>query len=208
MRKVVYTAIFGDYDNLYEPEKMSEGWEYVCITDNHKLKKGSWNVIYVADIMNNPIRMARGVKILLHDLLEFDVSLWVDGSIEIMCDVGKWASERQGNLVVMKHPARDNIKSELEACIALKKDNEKVMTEQVEKYYRDNYKDEYLIQSTIILRRGNLVDSMKYWFNQIIEHSIRDQLSFGYSMWKTNQKYNVIDWDSKNFKWHKKHKQR
>ena len=31
--KVIYTAIFGDYDTLKEPLVITPGWKYICYTD-------------------------------------------------------------------------------------------------------------------------------------------------------------------------------
>jgi hypothetical protein len=35
--KVVYTCITGDYDTLIEPRYVTEGFDYVCFTDNPSL---------------------------------------------------------------------------------------------------------------------------------------------------------------------------
>ena len=34
MKKVIYTAIFGDYDNLVEPYYIPDGFDFICFTDN------------------------------------------------------------------------------------------------------------------------------------------------------------------------------
>ena len=42
-KKVIYTAIFGSYDNLLEPKYIPEGWEFVCFTDT-ELTSANWTV--------------------------------------------------------------------------------------------------------------------------------------------------------------------
>ena len=34
MKKVIYTTIFGGYDNLVEPQHKPEGWDFICFTDS------------------------------------------------------------------------------------------------------------------------------------------------------------------------------
>ena len=34
MRKVAYTYIIGNYDSLKEPSVITEGWDYICFTDD------------------------------------------------------------------------------------------------------------------------------------------------------------------------------
>ena len=46
MRIVVYTAIFGDYDDLYEPMVKPDNVDYVCFTDSKTLKSDVWDVRY------------------------------------------------------------------------------------------------------------------------------------------------------------------
>ena len=45
-KKIVYTAIIGNYDNLHEPKIYNEDWEYICFTDNpHILRSKHWKII-------------------------------------------------------------------------------------------------------------------------------------------------------------------
>ena len=46
-KNCIYTAIIGDYDNLYTPKIVTEGWDYICFTDNKKLKSDFWTIKYV-----------------------------------------------------------------------------------------------------------------------------------------------------------------
>ena len=43
-RKVLYTFIFGDYDDLKTPSVSTEGGDYVCFTDNPRLRSEFWDV--------------------------------------------------------------------------------------------------------------------------------------------------------------------
>ena len=70
-RKVVYTAIIGNYDELKEPKVISEGFDYVCFTDDVKLKSKVWKII----VVDNPqrldnTRLSRKIKILCNFFLK------------------------------------------------------------------------------------------------------------------------------------------
>ena len=41
---VVYTCITGGYDNILEPSIITEGVDYVCFTDNPKMKSKTWRM--------------------------------------------------------------------------------------------------------------------------------------------------------------------
>ena len=43
-KKVVYTCITGGYDNLIDPSYVTEGYDYVCFTDNLELKSKVWEI--------------------------------------------------------------------------------------------------------------------------------------------------------------------
>ena len=49
IKKCIYTAIIGDYDNLYSSinNVKTDGWNYICFTDNKNLKSDFWKIIYV-----------------------------------------------------------------------------------------------------------------------------------------------------------------
>lgn len=48
---VVYTTIFGDYDDLIEPGKKYKNCDFVCFTDNENLKLDIWKIKVVKNIV-------------------------------------------------------------------------------------------------------------------------------------------------------------
>ena len=80
MKKVIYTAIFGDYDHLPEPEYMPAGFDFICFTDTD-IESNVWDVRKVLPIYEDSTRNARKYKILPHKFLpEYDLSIWMDGN--------------------------------------------------------------------------------------------------------------------------------
>ena len=65
MKKVIYTAIFGDYDNLVEPYFKQDGIDFICFTDNRELQTPSdsvWKVKYIKPLYSDSTRNARKYK--------------------------------------------------------------------------------------------------------------------------------------------------
>jgi hypothetical protein len=77
--KVVYTAILGtQYDDLKEPTFISEGWKYICFTDQPLTSK-HWEIIPVPST-TNPQRQAREIKIIsfkLYGWMPVLKSIWI-----------------------------------------------------------------------------------------------------------------------------------
>lgn len=192
--KICYTAIFGNYDWLTEPFK-TKGWKYICITDTN-YEKNKWEIINVGKVKDSS-RAARYWKIMGHDFFRKKypnlTTVWVDGCIHIGKELEIWTGNNEGDLVVMKHPKHISLDEELNACVENHKDDIKIMKNQVRGYKQEGYDGKGMIQSTIMLRRGDLEKPMSCWWNEVKNKSRRDQLSFGYSMWKTGQEYKVID---------------
>lgn len=203
MEKIcVYTCITGDYDNLQEIKNKESGIDYYCFTNNKNIKSNTWNVIYIEDNNLDNTRLARKIKVLGHPLIleNYDISIWVDGFISEMhisefihneCQLDKY------DFICFKHSKRNCIYEEAEECINQGKDDPKLIKAEIEFLKEQNYpKDNGLIESTVLIRRHNVEsvkDTMKLWFNMILNYSKRDQLSLNYAIYKTNPKVQIVD---------------
>lgn len=200
---LVYTAIYGGYDKLWQPKEVAEGWEYRCYTDR-KIEGGAWNVVgkKLPDVSD--AKASKYVKI-THPMQHFKNILWIDGCVEIKGDLNKFIKELpDGDMVIAKHPFNNNVDDELKACISMKKDDVEIMKQQIKGYGK--IKPYIHTQNTVILRRKNIPFS-DMWWNEVKKKSKRDQLSFGYAIQQSDQKYNTVPWSliEKYFNWHKYH---
>lgn len=203
MKKIIYTAIIGNYDILRDPKIITPGWEYICFTDNHELRSNFWQIIY----LNNPynidkIRHARSIKIDYPRYLpEHDLSIWVDGSIEIMCDLNDFVTKtvsKDIEMVIMKHPQRDNIIDEAATCVRILKANANDVKEQMNSYLKDGYNFKNgLVASGLIIRKNttNIEEFCKKWYSQVKRYTSRDQLSFNYVLYKHPLSLNLIPYN-------------
>lgn len=210
-RIAIYTAIFGDYDQLKIFKKAPSGCDYYCFTDNKNLKSDIFKIIHCDALDLDSTRNAKIFKILPHRYFpNYEYSLWIDGSVMIKdYNFYKLVDRylKDYDIALFNHPERNCVYDELDACIKLKKDNALVMSKQINRYREMGYPDcNGLAACTIILRRHNsprLIQMNESWWHEIEVGSRRDQLSFNYVAWKHKIKYGLIDgilWDNKYFK--------
>ena len=221
-KKVVYTCITGGYDTLIDPKCISDGFDYICFTDNADLKSDIWQIRPLPNETEglSTVKKQRYVKINPHKhLKEYDFSIWVDGNVEINGSLNEFVKEYMTDdcsVYVPKHPSRNCIYAEARVVLRMRKDKFENIDPQIKRYEKDGFpKNNGLLQSNILLRKHNKKDCIKLmeaWFNELKDGSHRDQLSFNYASWKNND-VKVIYMDkgickSKYFHWkggHAKH---
>ncbi len=212
-KPVVYTAITGNYDNVKEPLHIMQGVDYYLFTNNPNVKSDNWKVIFIdnEEELDN-VRLARKIKILGHEILEsYDYSIWVDGKLQIQDDLGEYISDNEaGNAILcFNHPTHDCVYQEVELCESLQKDSPEIMQEQINRYRNEGYpQGNGMIDSACLVRDlhdKQLQETMRIWWNEVLHGSRRDQLSFNYSCWKNNQRYDTSKLDIYNNKYFTSH---
>lgn len=221
MKIVVYTCITGGYDNLMTPKVKTEGVDYICFTDDDKMKNDIWQIRPMPEDVKglSNVKQQRMVKILPHKYLpEYDVSIWVDGAVDVKGDIKEFLESikynEDGKVFIPKHPVRDCIYKEAEVVKKIGKDRTEMPDKQMKKYKEEGFPQKYgLVQSNIMIRWHNDEECkklMECWAGEVRELSHRDQLSFNYAVWKTKAScFRAIDkktCDSKWFKWIIAHK--
>lgn len=196
MKKIVYTAIIGDYDHLLVPSQSNRDYEYILFTNNKNLKSDFWKVILVENEGLSDKKLARLIKIRPDLYLpKHDLSVWLDANIIQNCDLKEFEDLVVGHdMLTMKHPSRDCIYKEVLACFNYKKDSLELMDKQTERYIKEGYpKNNGLISSGIMFRWNNrsVKRLMKRWSYEVLEYSHRDQLSFNYCLSKFND-FNLV----------------
>lgn len=202
MEKIcVYTCITGNYDDLKEV-RINEGIDYICFTNNKKIKSETWKIIYIEDNKLDNHYLSRKIKMLGDPYLDknYTLSIYVDASIIFKKSVKEFLSNyfdlEKDLLAACKHSVRNSIKEEAVACIEQKKDNEKTIRRQLSFYQEENFADNLgLLEMTLIIKRHNnplVRKTMKLWFEMISKYSKRDQLSFMYCLFKTKLPFRVI----------------
>ena len=204
--KILYTTIFGGYDDVTKP-KLSTDWDWKCFSEENSIP-----------IYTDNTRNAKKFKVLPHRYLqEYEYSIFIDGNMYVVGNVDELIEKylSDSNIAFFDHnknrmDPRDCIYDEYNAIMNLGKndpnqnfkDNPQVMYDQVKRYQDEGYPSHNgLITGMVILRRHNEKDCirvMEDWWTEIKYGSKRDQLSFNYVAWKNNTKFNYMDGDSRN----------
>lgn len=204
MKKVVYTAIIGKYDELKDPTIVTEDWDYLCFTDNPDLHSDIWD-IKIVEKEQDLIRLARRIKIAYFDWIEdYTLSIWVDASIQIQCNLTSFVYEHlisenmNRECVLMEHPERDNIREEAQICANTERCPLITAQKQIQAYTDDGYLfDNGLVATGLIMRKHTkrMEEFHSRWIKEIQVYTTRDQLSFNYILSKIPIEYSLLSFD-------------
>lgn len=217
--KVIYTACFGRGYYLHDPDIISEGYDYVCFTDNEEFASDIWDIRLITPTYDS-VRNSKKPKLMPHEYLsEYDISIWVDTDVKIIGNPDELVQQylEDKNLAVLNHEYCSGINKR--GCVYEEakfiqwlgdqngnyKDNMDIINAQVDRYRIDNYpKNNGQARTTVILRKHNendIIEMSKRWWREMKYGCKRDQIGFNYSAWKTGLQFNYINEDIDNNKW-------
>lgn len=197
---VVYTALFGNYDNLIDPIKKFEGCDFICFTDQRHIKSDIWDIRIIDEIDLPSNMMNRKYKILPHLFLsEYESSMYVDSNIKILKNPIDLANKylKQYNFVMPKHFSRNCIYREAAECVSIGKTDNFETNKQMDFYLTQGFPKDYgLGENNILLRAHNdqtVIDLMDDWWYELNTYTKRDQLSLGYVLWKNGKSFTFMN---------------
>ncbi len=204
-RLAVYTTIIGDYDKLNDPTVVDENCDYYCFTDNKELKSKIWKIVYIDkkdfdEIKNLDLdnrRISRFLKTHPHLILpQYSHTFFLDSNITIIRSIWVWIAlySNGEDLITYKHPHRNCIYKEAEACKILNKDDYTLIDSVVERYKNEGFPAQLGLTMTCVLYRKNTKKMNKFnelWWDEIKNYSKRDQLSFMYLCWKEKFRFDI-----------------
>lgn len=201
-RYVYYTAIFGNYDDLKKPcFNESADHRFICFTDNKTLlhRNTGWEIILVDECHRDPRRTAKVFKILPHRFLSgCHYSIWTDGKNELLRNItpiiANWGNF---HFRAFPHPSRICAYEEADVCKLERKDLPELLERQTSLYKKNGLVKNFgLVNGSFIVRNHRslkIEQFMEDWWYEIESHSVRDQVSLPYILWKnkiTNFKIN------------------
>jgi hypothetical protein len=205
MKKIaIVTSLMGAYDSqLYSlPNMNSEKYDFICFSNQRRLKSSFWDIRLVAPIIPNDIAKSsyyykwQAHKVLDHS--KYSILVWIDSSVW-QWNVKKFEEyldkfiKSDSLLYIEKHPSRNTLKDELDMNVHLNKDDHSKMINQVDRYFKegfDNVKDTIMVETGFSFRRftdPRLIEMSDCIFEEMKPSSAtkRDQLIFDYAVWKT-----------------------
>lgn len=211
-RRVVYTAVFGRYENIVEQPVAKESQvEFICFTDDPEASSETWKIrLLTGRVQDDPTRSARQIKILGHDeLSNFDQTMWIDNRIVLKRDPSHFFNEwLEGcDMALPKHDHRDSVRDEFRAVINSGFDDPYKVREQLQSYMAlaPAVLEGPVYWTAILLRQNNATvqGAMRRWMDNVLRYSKRDQLSVNYALSQSSLKVNVLDLDNFQSSWHK-----
>ena len=198
----VYTAIFGGYDELKEPEYLSPVCDYYIFTDREIPKDSAWKKIDISSCKElygmDAYHKAKYVKIFPNRFFEtYDYSIWVDGTTTIVADLYSFIDRLEEKAIGMfDNPVHDCIYTEANFLIYYGRVQEDMIRKQISFYMNEGYpRHNGMFECTVIARKHcdkECIFLMEEWWKQITAFTMRDQISFPFVLWKNNARDNVI----------------
>jgi len=207
----IYTAIYGDYDVPQHQVVQTVDADMLLFTDTEFGRViNNWHVVNKDVDEDTPRMKAKWWKVQPHHaqvLGNYDFTIYMDGHVKIKRPAfAQWAVDlvKDGGMAVFKHPDRDCVWDEYQACIDQGKFTD---GDPPEKYLNHLERLEYpkhngLYAGTVIIR--NMQDPRvkefgELWWDAIKRWSYRDQLTLPYVLWKMDMKPVIINqslWDN------------
>ena len=192
----VFTAIFGGYEPIRNPKVINPDVRYVIFTDREVKNSGVWEIRTVP-MIGSPAVTARHYKILSTRYLpDSDITVWHGGWLQLVADpIDAISYLKKHDIAMEPHLERNCIYQEANACIRLRKVNKLNAQKQMKTYRREGFPANYGLTSAFLIIRKNtdrIAKLEELWWKQIQSHTVRDQLSLMYCMWKLGMDYDRI----------------
>lgn len=189
---VIYTAFTGDYDSLKDPEYIDENCDYICFTNNPNVKSDIWKIIPIKENNLDDNRSAKQYKVLPHKFLkEYEYSFWIDSTFRIVGSIRKYIYKYLKNpMLNVMHDDRDCVYEEFLISATISRYPTAILKKQTEKYKNEGFPTHYGLPSAgVIFRQHNnhtIIQVMEDWWDEIMNFTNQDQISFSYVCWKNN----------------------
>jgi hypothetical protein len=187
----IVTSFTKGYDNIKPHEFIDNRFDYIAYTDSNTDGFGIYDVRPLPGLGLDGARTIRYFKTHPHELTgNYDLVVWLDASIMIVGDLYPIFERfmKSGKAVGANvHPQRKTIHEEVDACIALKKEDPDVMKRQMAYYKKAGFNGNDIAECAFLTFnvkyfRKEVSAAMETWWDQICRFSRRDQLSFTYSL--------------------------
>ena len=208
MRALVYSSIYGGYDDLKEQAEQTVKTDFLMIGDDigRYGTTSDWTMIdpsyfgYDDILFNLPNNRMRAKYWKLHpneahELMsgalggKYDLVIWIDGSVKItdpefVEKCAEWIGDKQ--MLLFKHPDRSCIYDEAEKTLELPEKYASHDTIGQIRAYRDDGMPEEagLWACTVIVRKGDTSKFDDAWWQENLKWGYQDQISFAYLVHK------------------------
>lgn len=192
--RTIYCVIFGPYEELKDPLIITDGWRYVCFTDQ-PFRSSVWEIRQVETSKDKRMH-SREYKINFDRYIDDEFSIYIDGSFTINCNLTDWWDKHfKAPATFVQHPRRNCVFEEIRTCIKRKRCDEMKLRRQERAYRGQIRRGQGIIQSGLMMRQRTpeVIKLMREWWDELQKYSTRDQISMAYVT--RNMKINTIVWN-------------
>lgn len=214
MDKVIYTAVFDNYDNVNIVDN-NKGWRKVLFTNTGPDKVPGWEVVKVKKPFLSGALSNRYYKLFPHKHLKADVSVYIDGNFNVVGQLDEFISHMGDNDMLAFDskckPLPNNricIYDEAQANIDQYKADKTKILQQMAQYRAEGYPEKNgLVNCGVIARKHTNATTiaMQAWWKELLRWTHRDMLSFNYIAWKLNYQFKSLEMYVRDNKWFKMH---
>jgi hypothetical protein len=181
----VYTSVIGDRDSVRDDQVWGDCPWYAFV--DQRCKGGEWNDMPAYDRFASPRRNSRAPKLLAHQFLDCDYSIWLDANVALKVPPEQIVSEFLAghDIAVFKHPERDCLYEEAKTCAVHRLDDPEAIIEQAKKYEDAGFgKKRGLGECNVIVRRHTprVARFNESWWAEWCRGCVRDQISFPFAL--------------------------
>ena len=203
-KKVIYTCLVGNYDNLKDPIVVDKSFDYICFTNEiHNKTIGVWRIEPIPVKIDDKIRLSRYVKMMPHAVLgRYEYSLWMDANLQItgreFYDIVNEKIEKKIDICQVDHcfPSCDCVYQEMEYAYSLGRAGLQETLAQYKHLEKSGFPKHWgLYENNILLRRHNVDIVRKIsedWWKEYNKYTRRDQFSLVYVYWNNNFKPELL----------------
>lgn len=194
---VIYTCIYGNYDNLGKQVEQDINCDYICLTDNTNLVCDLFKIIIFQPIQSPIISkyidtnkfgqihhniintvLCRSTSDLLDPLKEYDIWIYMDANVYLTESntISKLLNKCQDTHLMLfsQHPERNNIFSEAHVSSRIHKYNNTNVLGQVNSYKSLGHIDDHLFWNGFFIFLKPFDSIMKQFYqdytNELLSH--------------------------------------
>lgn len=200
-RIAIYTAVFGNYDPIKTQIAQNFPVDFICFTDQ-KIEHPNWQIITVP-AEDNPRQQAKYYKLIPHHVMvlrHYDCLIWIDGSFQIeRADFAEWVISAIGDSgwAMFPHADLKCIYEEADQMADTIKYADAPIRQQVDFYRSDNYPEQNGLYACGLIARDMKNKQWHIicddWWQENKTHSLRDQISLPYVLWKNKGSIDIIE---------------
>ena len=197
---VAYSVLFGGYDR--PPHAVhTAGIDYFIFTDRPDSVSAPWRAIRVDANKYGPQRTGRYFKCLGHRLFPMaDRSIYFDASFMFVSPLKRLLNDHAGvKFGLFRHLNHSDISAEAESCIRQSQDDPNTLMQQVSRYRQEGLPEPSECFATGVLIRDLSDPAVRkvneMWCQEIVQGSVRDQISLPYVFWKQGFRPSAIQGD-------------